>query len=122
MKLVAEATLEGSQRLVAGLKDINDTAKELRKEEMALEMKRHEENLRYNQEKDKVLLQNSQMALMNQSAVVAAMASLADAIRSVRAPHASTTANPADNTIPHPVNLPSDAQGINKDDKETCNT
>lgn len=121
VKLVADATLEGSERLVAGLKDINDATKELKKEEMALEMRKHEENLRYNQEKDKVLLENSKLALLNQTAVVAAMMSLADAIRSMHAPHASTIATPPDNTTPHLVNLSSDTQGINKDDKQTYN-
>jgi 3-dehydroquinate dehydratase len=79
--------------LVVGMKDINDTARELKKEELALEMTIHQENLRYNQEKDKVLLENLKLALMNQSAVVAAMTSLADAIRSVRTPivNAKTT-------------------------------
>jgi hypothetical protein len=72
---VADTTLEGNKKLVVGLKDINDTAKELKKEELALEMKIHQENLRYNQEKDKMLLENAKLTLLNQSAVVAAMTS-----------------------------------------------
>ena len=38
IKLVADATLEGSNRLVAKLKEINDTSKEMKKEEMQLEL------------------------------------------------------------------------------------
>jgi hypothetical protein len=34
IKLVADATLEGCDHLVAGLKEINDTSKEMKKEEM----------------------------------------------------------------------------------------
>jgi hypothetical protein len=58
INLVADATVEGSEKLLAGLKDINDSARELKKEELALEMEIHEENLRYKQEKDKMLLEN----------------------------------------------------------------
>ena len=46
-KLVTEATMEGSDKLDAGLKEINDTSKELKKEEIALGMRIHEDNLRY---------------------------------------------------------------------------
>jgi hypothetical protein len=53
IRLVAEATMEGSDKLVAGLKEINDTTKELKKEQIALEVRIHEENLRYKQQKDK---------------------------------------------------------------------
>jgi hypothetical protein len=95
---VADTTLEGNKKLVVGLKDINDTAKELKKEELALEMKIHQENLRYNQEKDKMLLENAKLTLLNQSAVVAAMTSLADAIRIVRAPTVCTGTILADPT------------------------
>jgi hypothetical protein len=94
IKLVVDVTAEGSEKLLAGLKDINDTARELKKEELALEMKIHEENLHYKQEKDKMLLENSKLALMNQTAMVAAMASLAKAIRGVRPTpecHSTTT-------------------------------
>jgi hypothetical protein len=45
--------MEGSDKLVAGLKEINDTTKELKKEQIALEVRIHEENLRYKQQKDK---------------------------------------------------------------------
>jgi hypothetical protein len=34
IKLVADATLEGSEKLLAGLKEINDTTKELKTQEM----------------------------------------------------------------------------------------
>ena len=37
--------MEGSDKLVVGLKEINDTCKELKKEEIALGMRIHEENL-----------------------------------------------------------------------------
>jgi hypothetical protein len=86
IKLVAEAIVEGSDNLVARLKEINETSKDMRKEEIAKELRIHDENLRYKQEKDKVLLENSRLALLNQTAVVAAMTSLAEAIRTVRAP------------------------------------
>lgn len=92
--------MEGTDKLVAGLKEINDTSKELKKEEIALGIRIHEDNLRYKQEKEKLHLENSRIALQNQSAVVAAMTSLADAIRTVRAPPVSTAgtgpSNPAD--------------------------
>jgi hypothetical protein len=96
MRVVADATLEGSEKLVAWLKEINDTSKELKKEELALEIRIHEENLRYKQEKDKVLLENSKLALLNQSAVVATMASLVDTIRSVKAPTGCTIGSNAE--------------------------
>ena len=56
IKLVVDTTIEGSEKLFARLKDINDTTRELKKEELALEMKIHEENLCYKQEKNKMLL------------------------------------------------------------------
>lgn len=56
-------TSEGTYKLIAVLKEINDTLKELRKEQLALEMRIHEENLRYKQEKDKLLFENSRLAL-----------------------------------------------------------
>jgi hypothetical protein len=98
MKLIADATFEGSEKLVAGLKDINDTAKELKREQLALDTRIHEENLWYQKEKDKLLLENSKLSLLNQTAVVAAMTSLADVIRIARNPpvdNYTTTANPS---------------------------
>jgi hypothetical protein len=47
IKLVADATLEGSDRLVVGLKKINDTSKEMKRQEMQLDLQIHEENMRY---------------------------------------------------------------------------
>jgi hypothetical protein len=44
IKMVADAILEGSDRLVAGLKEINDTAKDMRKQELDLDMRILEEN------------------------------------------------------------------------------
>ena len=38
--------MEGTDKLVASLKEINDTSKELKKEEIALGIRIHEENLR----------------------------------------------------------------------------
>ena len=35
--------MEGSDKLVAGLKEINDTSKEIKKEEIALGLRIHEE-------------------------------------------------------------------------------
>jgi hypothetical protein len=101
IKLVAEATVEGSDKLVASLKEINETSEDMRKEEMVMELRIHEENLRYKQEKDKVLLENSKLALLNQTAVIAAMASMAEAIRGIRAPRDCGTGSIDDQ--PNPV-------------------
>jgi hypothetical protein len=91
MRLFADATVECSNKLVAGLKEINDTTKQMKTEEMELELRIHEETMRYKQEKDHILLENAWLALINQGVVVAAMAGLADAIRGTRAPPASTS-------------------------------
>ena len=45
--MVADATLEGSDRLVAGLKEINSTAKEMKVQEMELELQMYYENMKY---------------------------------------------------------------------------
>jgi hypothetical protein len=37
----------------------------MRKEEIAIELRIHEENLYYKQDNDKVLLENSRLALLN---------------------------------------------------------
>lgn len=58
-KTVADAILEGSDRLVAGLKEINDTTKDMRKHELDLDMKIHEENMLYKLERDKQVLENA---------------------------------------------------------------
>ena len=89
--------MEGSDKLVAGLKEINETSKELKREEIALGMRIHDENLRYKQEKDKMQIENARIALLNQTAVVAAMTSLADAIQSVRTPPTSSVGTSAPN-------------------------
>jgi hypothetical protein len=120
IKLVADATLEGNEKLVAGLKDINETAKELKHEELALEMKIHEENLRYNKEKDMMLLENSKLALMNQAAVVAVMTSLADAIRSDRAPPVVTRTTAGDHATAATTPIPSIAEGSIDVENRTC--
>jgi hypothetical protein len=52
IKLVVDATLEGSDRLVAGLKEINDTAKVMKREEMDLELRIHDENMHYKLQRD----------------------------------------------------------------------
>lgn len=92
---MTDATLEGSEKLVARLKKINNTAKELKKEQLALDIRIHEDNLRYKQEKNKMKFENSRLALQNQSAVVVAMASMAEAIRSAQAPATSNTSTTA---------------------------
>ena len=52
IQLVAEATLQGSEKLVAGLKDMNDSAQSLHQKMLDMEMRMHEENMRYKQDKD----------------------------------------------------------------------
>jgi hypothetical protein len=49
MRLFADATVECSNKLVAGLKEINDTTKQMKTEEMELELRIHEETMRYKQ-------------------------------------------------------------------------
>jgi hypothetical protein len=80
IKLVVEATLKGSDRLVTGLKDINDTAKEMKVQEMELELRMHLEHMEYNKKKNSMIMENARLALLNQGAVIAAMFALADAI------------------------------------------
>jgi hypothetical protein len=50
--MVADATLEGSDRLVLGLKEINNTTKEMEVQEMELELRIHAETMLYQQQKD----------------------------------------------------------------------
>jgi hypothetical protein len=81
IKLVADATLEGSDRLLASLKEINETAKEMKREEMYLDLRIHEDNMEYKMKRNQQVLENARLTLINQGAVVAAIAGLADAIR-----------------------------------------
>jgi hypothetical protein len=59
IKQVAEATLEGSDCLVAGLKEINDTSKEMKVQEMQLELRMHSENMEYKKQKDTLIMENA---------------------------------------------------------------
>jgi hypothetical protein len=52
IKVVADATLEGSDRLLVGLKEINNTMKEMKGLEMDLDFRIHEENMRYKIQQD----------------------------------------------------------------------
>ena len=95
-KMVVDAILERSDRLVAGLKEIDDTTKDMRKHELDLDMKIHEEIMLYKLERDKQVLENARLALQNQGAVVAAISNLADTIRASKStsttiPHSATT-------------------------------
>jgi hypothetical protein len=83
---VADATLERSESLFARLKEINNTAKVLKTQEMELELHMHQEEMLYEHGNDEKLLENAQLSLLNQGVVVAAMASFADAIRDVQGP------------------------------------
>jgi hypothetical protein len=47
IKLVADAILEGNERLLAGLKEMNDTAKQLKTREMEMERRMHDEEMQY---------------------------------------------------------------------------
>jgi hypothetical protein len=112
IKMVADATLEGSERLLEGLKEINETTKVLKTQEMEMELRMHQDEMKYREGKDEKQLQNARLALQNQSAVVAAMASLADAIRGVRGPPQSQPPN--DNLCGHNVaaeSVPAFSQG-----------
>jgi hypothetical protein len=96
IKLVADATVEGSDKLVAGLKEINDSARDMKKQQMEMELTMHADNMRYKEKKDEQVLENARLALVNQGAIAAAMCTLADAIRGSRmaasasAPEATT--------------------------------
>jgi hypothetical protein len=81
IKLVVDATLEGSERLLAGLKEINETAKVLKRQEMEMGLRIYQDEMNYKHDKDEKVLENARLFVLNQSAVVAAMASLADATR-----------------------------------------
>jgi hypothetical protein len=96
IKLVADATLEGSERLLAGLKAINESAKDMKRQEMDMELHIHDDNLRYKLEKDERMMENARLALLNQGAVVAAISNLADAIRGTGLPAAATAAASTD--------------------------
>jgi hypothetical protein len=52
IKLVAYATVEGSDKLVAGLKEINDSTKEMKKQQMEMDLTIHAKNMRYKEKKD----------------------------------------------------------------------
>lgn len=88
---MANATVEGSDRLVAVFKEINDITKDLKKQEMHLELCIYKETMCYKQENDKCLLESAKLVLLNQGIVVTAMLSLVDAIRSSRVPQTPTT-------------------------------
>ena len=68
-------------------------------------LRMHQDEMNYRQEKDEKQLENARLALQNQSVVVAAMASLTDAIRGVRGAPRSNTSN--DNRCGHHVALDS---------------
>ena len=63
IKLVVDATREGNERLLAGLKEMNDTAKELKTQEMEMERRMHVEEMQYRQLKDEKLLDNARLSL-----------------------------------------------------------
>jgi hypothetical protein len=65
IKLVADTTLEGSEKLLAGLKEINDTTKELKTQEMQQEVRIHAEEMQYRREKDDKVLENTRLSLLN---------------------------------------------------------
>jgi hypothetical protein len=107
IKLVADATMEGSERLLAGIKEINDTEKQMKTKEIEMEMRIHQEEMQYGQIKDEKILENARLSLQNQGAVVAAMASLADATRGSKAPVPSRGAmEEAPQGTPWPLEAP----------------
>ena len=65
---------------------MNETAKELKTQEMKMERHMYIEEMQYRHVKDKELFENARLSSLNEGVVVAAMASLADAIQGNRVP------------------------------------
>lgn len=61
----------------------------MKREEMDLDLRIHNDNMHYKFQRDQKVLETARLALLNQGVVVAAMASLANAIRRTRPPPTS---------------------------------
>lgn len=79
---LAEATLQGSERLVTSLKEINDNSNSLQERLLEMELKIHEENMKYKHEKDLRGQEVARLSLIYQNTMASAMVTLAESLKS----------------------------------------
>ena len=84
---MAEATLQESEKLGVGLKDMNGSAQSLHQKMLDMEMRMHKENMRYKQDKDKRMQELARLALLNQSTMATAMVTMAEVVKASRNPN-----------------------------------
>lgn len=77
---MAEATTEGSEKLVTALTDISNTNKEMESKKIELQKEIHVANLEYKKDRDRTAADNMRVSLLHQSAVVTAISNLATAL------------------------------------------
>jgi hypothetical protein len=78
--VLADATTEGSEKLVSALKKITTTNKEMETRKLDLQVELHSANLEYKRERDRTAAENTRLSLFHQSTVVQAISNLAEAL------------------------------------------
>jgi hypothetical protein len=112
-KVRADATMEGSEKLVTALTDISNSKKEMESRKIDLQKEIHAVNLDYKRERDRTVAENTRISLLHQSVVVTAISNLAEALgglnqRQTAQPHskASTPLFPMAHTSTAPRDSP----------------
>jgi hypothetical protein len=62
---MAEATTEGSKKLVTALTDISNTNKEMESRKIELQKEIHAANLEYKRDRDRAAAENTQVSLLH---------------------------------------------------------
>ena len=78
--------LEGSAKLMAHLKDMNDSSNSIQQKILKMEMQMHEQNMKYKHQKDKQVQELASLVLLNRSTMVIAMVTIAEAVKVGRNP------------------------------------
>ena len=110
---MADATTEGSEKLVAALTNISNSNTEMESRKIDLQKEIHAANLDYKRERDRTTAENTRISLLNQSAVVTAISNLAEALGRLNQrqhaqphPNASAPPLPTAHTSPAPADSP----------------
>jgi hypothetical protein len=105
--VIADTTIEGSEKLVSALTDISNTNKEMEGRKMDLQKEIHDVNLAYKRERDRTVAKNMRVSLLHQSAVVIAISNLSEALGHLKqgdSPQSQATTSappiPMTNTVP----------------------
>jgi hypothetical protein len=64
-RVMAEATTEGSKKLVTALTDISNTNKEMESRKIELQKEIHAANLEYKRDRDRAAAENTQVSLLH---------------------------------------------------------